>query len=212
MSVSSDRVHVNASRPSCTHCKTRSVSESPGVSQVKLAHFLSRLVCSYYGKDTLKKNLLAKNTRVSIPSAQCSEDNQNCLKASKSSVQKADLEKEESDQTKLTTCKWIVCSDVNKGHLLTSEVKVNCLIDVCEVNNQFNALVSNDTLPLSCDTNIVSINGSVCGTVLTQALRSLLLKQMSGNKFQRRLVTLSRWVESRYLLHPALQLLKNTKG
>lgn len=182
MSVSSDRVHVNASRPSCTHCKTRSVSESPGVSQVKLAHFLSRLVCSYYGKDTLKKNLLAKNTRVSIPSAQCSDDNQNCLKASKSSVQKADLEKEESDQTKLTTCKLIVCS----------EVKVNCLIDVCEVNNQFIALVSNDTLPLSCDTNIVSINGSVCGTVLTQALRSLLLKQMSGNKFQRRLVTLSR--------------------
>ena len=124
MSVSSDRVHVNASRPSCTHRKTRSVSESPGVSQVKLAHFLSRLVCSYYGKDTLKKNILAKNTRVSIPSAQCSEDNQNCLKESKSSVQKVDVEKEESDQTKLTTCKLIVCSDVNKCHLLTSEVKV----------------------------------------------------------------------------------------
>ena len=97
MSVSSDRVHVNASHPSCTHRKTRSVSESPGVSQVKLAHFLSRIVCSYYGKDTLKKNILAKNTRVSIPSAQCSEDNQNCLKESKSLVQKVDVEKEESE-------------------------------------------------------------------------------------------------------------------
>ena len=74
------------------------MGENPGVSQVKLIHFLLRILCSYYGKDTLKENLLsflgAKNTRVqqaigvSIPSAHCSEDDQNCLKEIESSVQK----------------------------------------------------------------------------------------------------------------------------
>ena len=106
-SVNSDRVHVNASHPANTHRETRSVSETPGLSQGKLAHCLLGLFCSYYGKDTLK-NLLAKNTRVnqiigvSIPSAHCTEDHQNCLKKSESSVQMADLRKEDQDRIKFT--------------------------------------------------------------------------------------------------------------
>ena len=155
-SANSDRVHVNASHPSRTHRETRSVSENPGVSQVKLVHFLLRILCSYYGKDTLKKNLLAKNTQV-----------EQTIGVSIPSVQMADLRKEDRDPTKFTQGKLPVCSDVNEDHLLSSEVKVDCLNDVYEVNDRFIALVSHDTLPLSRDTNNVSINGSVCDTELT---------------------------------------------
>ena len=176
--VNSDKVHANVMHPSShVHCETRSVSENPGVSQVKLAHFLLRILCSYYGKDTLKENLLsflrAKNTRVkqaigvSIPSAHCSEDDQNCLKEIESSVQKVDLQKADPDPTKFTTGNLPVCSDVSEDHLLTSKVKVDCLNDVSEVNNRFIALVTQDTLPLSRDTNNISVNGTVCDTELT---------------------------------------------
>ena len=67
--VNSDKVHALATHSSHIHRETRSVSENPGVSQVKLIHFLLRILCSYYGKDTPKENLLsflgAKNTRSS---------------------------------------------------------------------------------------------------------------------------------------------------
>ena len=69
----------------------------------------------------------------------------------------ADLRKEDLDSTKFTTDNLPVCPDVNKDHLLSSEVKVDCLNDVYEVNDRFIALVSHDTLPLSRDTNNVSI-------------------------------------------------------
>ena len=149
-------VNVNASHPSHTHCETRSVSENPGVSQVRLVHFLLRILCSYYGKDTLKKNLLAKNTHV-----------KQTIGVSIPSVQMADLRKEDQDPTKFTQGDVPVCSDVNEDHLLCPEVKVDYLSDVYEVNDRFIALVSHDTLPLSRDTNNVSINGSVCDTELT---------------------------------------------
>ena len=176
--VNSDKVHANVMHPSShIHRETRGVSENPGVSQVKLFHFLLRILCSYYGTDTLKKNLLsflgAKNTRVkqaigvSIPSAHCSEDDQNCLKEIESSVQKVDLQKADTDPTKFTTGNLPVCSDVSDDHLLTSKVKVDCLNDVSEVNNRFIALVTQDTLPLSRDTNNISVNGTVCDTELT---------------------------------------------
>ena len=176
--VNSDKVHANVMHPSShIHCETRNVSENPGVSQVKLVHFLLRILCSYYGKDTLKENLLsflrAKNTRVkqaigvSIPSAHCTEDDQNCLKEIESSVQKVDLQKADPDPTKFTTDNLPVCSDVSEDHLLTSKVKVDCLNDVSEVNNRFIALVTQDTLPLSRDTNNISVNGTVCDTELT---------------------------------------------
>ena len=155
-SVNSDRVHVNASHPSRTHRETRSVSENPGVSQVKLVHFLLRILCSYYGKDTLKKNLLAKNTHV-----------KQTIGVSIPSVQMADLRKEDRDPTKFIQGNVPVCSDVNKDCLLSPEVKVDYLNDVYEVNDRFIALVSHDTLPLPRDTNNVSINGSVCDTQLT---------------------------------------------
>ena len=155
-SVNSDGVHVNASHPSRTHRETRSVSENPGISQIKLVRFLLRILYSYYGKDTLKKNLLAKNTHV-----------KQTVGVSIPSVQMADLRKEDQDPTKFIQGKLPVCSDVNKDDLLSSEVKVDCLNDVCEVNDRFIALVSHDTLPLSRDTNNVSINGSVCDTGLT---------------------------------------------
>ena len=131
--------------------------------QVKLVHFLLRILCSYYGKDKLKKNLLAKNTHV-----------KQTIGVSIPSVQMADLRKEDQDPTKFTNvpvCSDLgnvpVCSDVNEDHFLTSEVKVDCLNDVCEVNDRFIALVSHDTLPLSRDTNNNSINGSVGNTELT---------------------------------------------
>ena len=176
--VNSDEVHANFMHPSShIHCETRSVSENPGVSQAKLVHFLLRILCSYYGKDTLKKNLLsflgAKNTRVkqaigvSIPSAHCSEDDQNRLKEIESSVQKVDLQKADPDPSKFTTGNLPVCSDVSEDHLLTSKVKVDCLNDVSEVNNRFIALVTQDTLPLSRDTNNISVNGTVCDTERT---------------------------------------------
>ena len=175
--VNSDKVHTNATHPTRFHRETRSVSENPGVSQVKLFHFLLRILCSYYGKDTLKKNLLsflgAKNTRVkqaigvSISSAHCSEDDKNCPKEIESSVQKVDLQKADSDPTKFTTGNLPVCSDVSEDHLLTSKVKVDCLNDVSEVNNRFIALVIQDTLPLSRDTNNISVNRTVCDTELT---------------------------------------------
>ena len=176
--VNSGKVHANVMHPSShIHYETRSVSENPGVSQVKLVHFLLRILCSYYGKDTLKENLLsflrAKNTRakqaigVSIPSAHCSEDDQNCLKEIESSVQKVDLQKADPDPTKFTTGNLPVCSDVREDHLLTPKLKVDCLNDVSEVNNRFIALVTPDTLPLSRDTNNISVNGTVCDTELT---------------------------------------------
>ena len=140
-SVNSDRVHVNASHPSRTHHETRSDSENPGVQKVKLVRFLLRILCSYYGKDTLKKNLLAKNTHV-----------KQTIGVSIPLVQMADLRKEDQDPTKFTQGNVPVCSDVKEDHLLTSEVQVDCLNDVCEVN-----LVSHDTLPLSRDTKNVSI-------------------------------------------------------
>ena len=155
-SVNSDRVHVNAKHPSRTHHESRSVSANPGVPKVKLAYFLLRILCSYYRKDTLKKNLLAKNTHV-----------KQTIGVSIPSVQMADLRKEDQDQTKFTQGKLPVCSDVNEDHLLSSEVKVDYLNDVYEVNDRFIALVSHDTLPLSRDTNNVSMNGSVCDTELT---------------------------------------------
>ena len=134
-SANSDRVHVNASHPSRTHRETRSVSENPGVSQIKLVHFLLRILCSYYGKDTLKKNLLAKNTHV-----------KQTISVSIPSVQMADLRKEDQDSTKFTQGNLPVCSDVKEGHLLSSEVNIDCLNDVYEVNDRFIALVSHDTL------------------------------------------------------------------
>ena len=135
-SVNSDKVHANV--------QTRSVSENPDISQVKLVHFLLRILCSYYGKDTLKKLLSfldAKNTCVkqildiSIPSAQCSRDEQSCLKEIKGSVQKADLQAADSDQTKFTTGNLHVCSDVCGERALTSKVKVDSLNDASEVND-----------------------------------------------------------------------------
>ena len=199
-SANSDRVHVNASHPSRTHRETRSVSEYPGVSQIKLVHFLLRILCSYYGKDTLKKNLLAKNTHV-----------KQTISVSIPSVQMADLRKEDQDSTKFTQGNLPVCSDVNVDHLLSSEVNIVCLNDVYEVNDQFMALVSHDTLPLSRDTNNVSINGTVCDTELTffvdtganvTAIKAdawpQLHPQLNILHLKRRLVTLNRLMESRF--------------
>ena len=202
-------VNVNASHPSRTHRESRSVSENPGVSQVKLGRFLLRILCSYYGKDTLNKNLLAKNSHV-----------EQTIGVSIPSVQMADLRKEDQDPTKFTQGNVPVCSDVNEDHLLCPEVKVDYLNDVYEVNDRFIALVSHDTLPLSRDTNNVSINGSVCDTELTflvdtganvtaRYLATDICRylQIFGDRFhprlnilhlKRRLVTLSRLAESRF--------------
>ena len=81
----------------------------PEVSVKILAYrkFSFRMLCSYYGNDTLK-NLLTKNTRVkqtidvSIPSAHCSDDDQNCFKESESSVPEVEASKEDLDPTKFT--------------------------------------------------------------------------------------------------------------
>lgn len=67
--VNSDKVHVDTTRPSRIHHETRSVSENPGKSQVKLAHSLLRILCSYYIKDPMNKNFLATNTVLSKLSA-----------------------------------------------------------------------------------------------------------------------------------------------
>ena len=154
-SVNSDEVHV----------KCHASIARPEVSVKILAYrkFSFRMLCSYYGNDTLKKNLLTKNTRVkqtigvSIPSAHCSDDDQNCFKESESSVQEVEASKEDLDPTKFTTGNLPVCPDFNKDHLPSlrsrSIVKV-----VHEVNNRNS---------LKRDTNNVSVNGNVCETDLT---------------------------------------------
>ena len=77
----------------------------PEVSVKILAYrkFSFRMLCSYYGNDTLKKNTRVKQTiDVSIPSAHCSDDDQNCFKESESSVPEAEASKEDLDPTKFT--------------------------------------------------------------------------------------------------------------
>ena len=101
----------------------------------------------------------------SIPSADHALEHN--VKEIEISFDEANLKPSDTDQNKFRAGHLEVCFDDKQDRVPISEVENDCLYDLGEVNDRFIALVTHDTLPLSQESNNISVDGTVCDTDLT---------------------------------------------